>query len=423
MDKSMTDMFSQLKLPNGSSLPNRLCKAAMEENMCGPGQLPSEALINLYQCWADGGVGLILSGNVMVAPDALTGPGGVVLQKSTLDDPAARELFERWAKTGKSGDGQFWLQLSHPGRQVFASQGTQPVSASATKVSMAGAEKMFETARALTAREVQGVIDQFADAAAAAEQAGFDGVELHGAHGYLISQFLSPLTNLREDEWGGSLENRARLLLETVRAVRKRVKKSFGVGVKLNSADFQKGGFDQADAKQVVEWLNKEKVDIVELSGGSYESAAMAGVPAEGELTSTIAREMYFMDFAKDISKIAEMPLMVTGGVTKFSTVEAALASGGADIIGIAKAMAYAPALPNQWKAGENYDVDLPHIKWKNKLLKVMAGMSMTKEQLHLMGAGKPPKVKQNPILVIIKDRMRLRGLTKRYKNWLAAQG
>ena len=417
----MTDTFSELKLPNGSIVPNRLCKAAMEENMCAEGQLPSEELINLYKYWAEGGVGLILSGNVMVAPDALTGPGGVVLEKGTLKKPGARDLFLRWAHTGKSGGGQFWLQISHPGRQVFASQGTQPVSASATKVSMPGAEKMFVPARALTGQEIAAMAERFADTAEAAEAGGFDGVQIHAAHGYLVSQFLSPLTNLREDEWGGSLENRARFLIEIVRAVRQRVNKSFGVGVKLNSADFQRGGFDQDDARKVVEMLNNEKIDFVELSGGSYESAAMAGVPAEGELTSTIAREMYFIDFAKEIKKSAKMPIMVTGGVTKFETVKAALASGGTDMVGIAKAMAYAPHLPKQWQAGENLNIEIPEMKSKNKLLRVMAGMAMTKKQLHLMGDNKPPKVKISPILTIVKDRIRLSGLTKRYKKWLSA--
>lgn len=419
----MTDMFDALKLPNGTSIPNRICKAAMEENMAGPGQLPSEELIKLYKAWAEGGVGIILSGNVMVDPRALTGPGGVVLQKGTLDDPKAKALFEKWAQVGKSGPGQFWLQISHPGRQVFASQGTQPVSASATKVAMEGADKMFVTARALTSDEIWGMIERFADAAEAAKQSGFDGVQIHGAHGYLASQFLSPLTNLRDDEWGGTLEYRAKFLIEIVRAVRKRVGKTFGVGVKLNSADFQKGGFDQEDARKVVQMLNSENVDFIELSGGSYESAAMAGVPAEGELTSTIAREMYFIDFAKDIRKIAKMPIMVTGGVTKRETVKQALDGEGADIVGLAKAMAYAPGLPNQWQADQNLDIALPQLGWKNKLLKVMAGMAMTKEQLHLMGAGKPPKLKQNAVLVIIKDRLRLRGLTKRYQKWLAETG
>lgn len=418
----MSDMFSELKLPNGSKLPNRLCKAAMEENMCDEGQLPGEALINLYKHWADGGVGLILSGNVMVAPDALTGPGGVVLEKGTLEKPGVRNLFERWAEAGKSGGGQFWLQISHPGRQVFASQGTQPVSASATKVEMPGAEKMFVTARALEVTEIASIVERFTHTAIAAQTAGFDGVEIHAAHGYLISQFLSPLTNLREDKWGGSLKNRARLLLDVVKSIRKNVSPSFGVGVKLNSADFQKGGFDQEHARQVVEWLNKEKVDLVEISGGSYESAAMAGVPEEGGVTSTIAREMYFIDFAKEISKTATMPLMATGGVTKFETAKAALKDGGIDIVGIATAMAYAPHLPKQWQAGENLEIELSNVSWRNKVFRVLANMAMTKRQMHLMGAGKSPKVKQNAVLVVIKDRMRLAGITKRYKKWLVDQ-
>ena len=154
----MTDMFSSLTLPNGTSLPNRLCKAAMEENMCGAGQLPSEGLFKLYRHWADGGAGLILSGNVMVAPDALTGPGGVVLTKETLADADAVKLFERWAEIGRSGDGQFWLQISHPGRQVYAAQGMSVISASATKVTLPGLEKMFVTARALDKSEIEGLI-------------------------------------------------------------------------------------------------------------------------------------------------------------------------------------------------------------------------------------------------------------------------
>ena len=196
----------------------------------------------------------------MVAPDALTGPGGVVLQKNTLDDPKAKALFEKWSKTGKSGVGQFWLQISHPGRQVFASQGTQPVSASATKVEMPGAEKMFVSARALTGDEIKGMITRFADTAEAAQQAGFDGVELH-ASPWLSSQSISftPYESSVMMNGAGLWKIAPRILLETVRAVRAWVGKSFGVGVKLNSADFQNGGFDEEDAKQVVKWLNKRK--------------------------------------------------------------------------------------------------------------------------------------------------------------------
>lgn len=418
----MSPLFSPLTLPNGSTLSNRICKAAMEENMSETGQVPGTALHTLYARWAKGKPGLVLSGNVMVDPYALTGPGGIVLEKGTLDAAATREKFETWARVGRPEGGQFWLQISHPGRQVYASQGTQPVSASATKVSMPGLEKMFTQAKALTGAEVRAQITRFADTAEAAQSAGFDGVEIHAAHGYLVAQFLSPLTNLRDDEWGGSLENRARFLLEIVRAVRARVGDAFGVGVKLNSADFQRGGFDVEDARQVVEWLSAESVDLVELSGGSYESAAMMGESDDGRVSSTAAREMYFVDFAKDISAAANMPIMVTGGVTKLETASAAMAAGGVDIVGIARAMAYAPNLPSDWQSEQNTQITMPKVGWKNRTLAALAGMSLTKEQLHLMGEGKQPRAKQRPVLAVIKDRMRVSKQTKRYKAWLAAK-
>jgi len=312
------------------------------------------------------------------------------------------------------------MQISHPGRQIYATQGTEPVSASATKVTMEGpAEKMFAKARALSGDEIRGIIKRFADTAHAAEICGFDGIQIHAAHGYLLAQFLSPLTNLREDEWGGPLENRARLLLEVVREVRKRVESTFGVAVKLNSADFQKGGFDIADARQVVEWLNGEDIDFVELSGGSYESAAMMGMAEDGRAQSTIDREMYFLDFAKDIGAAAQMPLMVTGGVTKMETAETALAEGDVAMIGIARAMGYNPSIPNDWKAGNNLHVSLPVVKWKNPLFKGLANMAMTKMNLYRMGDGQRPKTKPNPLISTVKQQMKQSGQTKRYKKWL----
>jgi len=416
----MSHIFTPLTLPNGQIVPNRLCKAAMEENMAEAGQLPGQALVNLYQQWADGGVGIILTGNVMVSPTAMTGPGGVYLGQETLAGAGNKERFETWAAAGKSGGAKLYMQISHPGRQIYATQGTEPVSASATKVTMEGpAEKMFAKARALSGDEIRGIIKRFADTAHAAEICGFDGIQIHAAHGYLLAQFLSPLTNLREDEWGGPLENRARLLLEVVREVRKRVESTFGVAVKLNSADFQKGGFDIADARQVVEWLNGEDIDFVELSGGSYESAAMMGMAEDGRAQSTIDREMYFLDFAKDIGAAAQMPLMVTGGVTKMETAETALAEGDVAMIGIARAMGYNPSIPNDWKAGNNLHVSLPVVKWKNPLFKGLANMAMTKMNLYRMGDGQRPKTKPNPLISTVKQQMKQSGQTKRYKKWL----
>lgn len=392
--------------------------------MAEAGQLPGEALVNLYQQWADGGVGLILTGNVMVAPDAMTGPGGIYLGQETFTEPEAKAKFERWARAGRSGGAKLYMQISHPGRQVYATQGTQPVSASATKVKMDGpAKNMFNEARALTTDEIRGMIKRFADSAHAAEIAGFDGVQIHSAHGYLIAQFNSPLTNLREDEWGGPLENRSRFLLEVIREIRKRVEPDFGVAVKLNSADFQRGGFDVSDARQVVDWLNGEGVDFVELSGGNYESAAMMGMAEDGRAQSTKDREMYFLEFAKDIGAAAQMPLIVTGGVTKRETAEHALATGDVDIIGIARGFGYNPNLPKDWKAGEHLQVHLPVVNWKNDLFKGLANMAMTKMNLYRMGDGKRPQANPRPLLSTVKQQIKQAAQTKRYKKWLAERG
>lgn len=423
-------LFTPLTLPNGVSVQNRLCKAAMEENMAEAGQVPGQALINLYEAWSnaaaasDAGPGIILSGNVMVDPTAMTGPGGVVLEADTLNDPATREKFERWAKAGQAGGSKFVMQISHPGRQIFANMGVEPVSASATKVNLDGAAaKMFTQARALTGDEIRGQIRRFAETALAAQGAGFDGVQVHGAHGYLVAQFLSPLTNLREDEWGGSLDNRARFLLEIIRAIRDRVNPDFIVGVKLNSADFQKGGFDIADSEQVVDWLNAEAVDFVEISGGSYESSAMMGNSEDGRVeSSTEKRELFFFDFAKRISSTAQMPLMVTGGVTKRKTAESALNEAGVDMVGIGRAFAYNPKLIADWKSDASLSIQIGRAKWKDKALGSLAGMAMTKQQLYRLGDGLPIKRQQVPIFALIGQQVKTAKLTKRYKAWLETQ-
>jgi len=424
-------LFTPLTLPNGVTVQNRLCKAAMEENMADAGQVPGQSLINLYTAWsnaassengaADAGPGIVLSGNVMVDPTAMTGPGGVVLEAGTLENDTLRGKFETWAKSGKAGGSKFVMQISHPGRQVFAAMGVEPVSPSATKVTLDGAaNKMFGPARALTIDEIRGLIRRFAETALSAQAAGFDGVQVHSAHGYLAAQFLSPLTNHREDAWGGPLENRARFLLEIIRAIRARVNDNFIVGVKLNSADFQKGGFDIADSEQVVDWLNAEAVDFVEISGGSYESSAMMGNSQDGRVeSSTEKRELYFFDFAKRISETANMPVMVTGGVTKKTTAEMALNEAGVDMVGIGRAFAYNPELVADWRDDKSAEIEIGRAGWKDKALGSLAGMAMTKQQLYRLGDGLPLKGKQNALFALIGQQMKTARLTKRYKAWL----
>jgi 2,4-dienoyl-CoA reductase-like NADH-dependent reductase (Old Yellow Enzyme family) len=412
----LSPLFAPLTLPNGAVLPNRLAKAAMEENMADGEQLPGEELRRLYAAWSKGGVGLILSGNVMIDPTALTGPGGVVLDASQPLEP-----FKAWAKAARSGGGHAWLQLSHPGRQMMKAMGQGAVAPSAIGVQIEGASHLFPTPRALTPAEIAIIIERFATAAAMAEQAGFTGVEIHAAHGYLISQFLSPLSNRREDDWGGSLENRARLLLAVVKAVRARVSPGFCVGVKLNSADFQKGGFAAADAVQVVRWLNDLPVDLVELSGGSYESPAMAGAATDGTINP---REAYFVDFAREIGAVARMPVMVTGGIRRRAVAESALqpkdGRPGVAVIGIATALAFEPGLPAKWRDGQMPEVAIPPVTWKKKVFASLAAMAIVKVQLHRIGAGRAPKRKVSPLFALIGSQIATSRRTKRYKAWVA---
>ncbi|WP_229118062.1 oxidoreductase [Enemella evansiae] len=231
-------------------LPNRLVKAAMEENMAGPGQLPDERLFRLYRRWSSGGAGLLITGNVMVHAAALTGPGGVV-----LDAAAPLEPFREWASAGRSGGAKIWMQINHPGRQVLADMPGVAWAPSAIRVDLGRNSKRFAEPTEMTEAQIAEIIERFRVTAQRAEEAGFDGVEIHAAHGYLLSQFLSPLANRRTDHWGGSLQNRARLLVEIVRTVRAVVSPGFAVAVKLNSADFQRGGFDAADAAAVIGML------------------------------------------------------------------------------------------------------------------------------------------------------------------------
>ncbi len=407
-------LSSLLQLPNGSTLPNRLAKAAMEENMAAPGQLPSPAMHSLYQAWAQGGVGLIITGNVMVDGRALTGPGGIVLERDTPLDS-----FTEWARVARQRGAQVWMQINHPGRQVMADMGGTAWAPSAVALDLGKHSKLFAQPQAMTEAEIQETITRFADTAQAAERAGFTGVEIHAAHGYLISQFLSPLTNQRNDAWGGTLAKRARILLDVVRAVRARVRPDFCVAVKLNSADFQRGGFSQDDAKHVIQWLNELSVDMVELSGGSYESPAMQGHTADGR---TLAREAYFLEFATALAGVARMPVMTTGGIRRRVVAEQVLNSGVA-VVGIATALAMVPDLPTQWLAGQDPVASTPTVDWKDKAMAGLAHMALVKRRLRALGAGARGAAGQHsPLFTLVYDLMRSYWLTRRYRRWQLAR-
>ncbi|WP_087687633.1 NADH:flavin oxidoreductase/NADH oxidase family protein [Pandoraea sp. PE-S2R-1] len=403
-------LFTPLTLPNGTTIPNRLAKAAMEENMADADHAPSDALLRLYDAWARGGAGLILTGNVMIDAQAMTGPNGVVLQ-----DDAHLERFRRWADTARAQGAQIWMQLNHPGRQMQSALGQPTVAPSAVALDLGSLSKRFAVPRELTPADIADVQARFVRSAELAERAGFNGVQIHAAHGYLLSQFLSPLTNKRQDAWGGSLENRARLLIDVVRAVRQAVSPGFAVAVKLNSADFQRGGFSADDAKRVVELLNSLGVDLVEMSGGSYEAPAMQGQARDGR---TLAREAYFLEFARDITAVARMPLMVTGGVRRRTVAEQVIDSGVA-MVGIATALSIDPALPRHWRDGKHSEPNLRPITWKSKTLGSLANMAVVKFQLNRLSAGRTTKPDVSPLRALILQQIATACQTRRYRQWM----
>ncbi|ALC31417.1 NADH:flavin oxidoreductase/NADH oxidase family protein [Streptomyces sp. CFMR 7] len=405
------ELFAPLPLRSGQVLKNRIAKAAMEENMAGAGQLPDERLFTLYRRWAAGGTGLLITGNVMVHAEALTGPAGVV-----LDENAPLGPFTEWAESGKSGGGAIWMQINHPGRQVASGMPGVVWGPSDIGVSLGRHSSRFGRPTAMTPRQIDETVARYALTALRAEQAGFDGVEIHAAHGYLLSQFLSPLVNNRTDRWGGSLENRARMLLDIVRAVRAAVSPSFAVAVKLNSADFQRGGFDADDARQVIAMLEPLGVDLVELSGGSYESPAMTGRAADSR---TQAREAYFLELARDLVGTSPLPLMLTGGITRRATAQRVLDSGVA-VVGMGTALAVTPDLPHRWSRSREADRQLRPVNWSDKALASAAGMAQVRHQMRRIARGGSPRPGTHPAIALVSEQRRQRTALRRYRTWLS---
>jgi 2,4-dienoyl-CoA reductase-like NADH-dependent reductase (Old Yellow Enzyme family) len=354
----MNDLLARpLRLPCGAVLPNRLGKAAMTEGVADELLRATSRHETLYRTWSEGGAGLLLTGNVQIDRTDLERPGNVAIDVSEprTVSPEARQRLARWARAGTAAGNHLWMQLSHAGRQSPWYVTRRPSAPSAVQLRLLG---NYARPRALTEAEILALVERFAAAATIARDTGFTGVQVHGAHGYLASSFLSLVTNLRTDAWGGPLENRARFLLEVVRAVRRAVGPDFPVAVKLNSDDFRKGGFTSAECLEVVRWLDDESIDLLEISGGTYEQPRLFGAAGRAEdalpvRPSTRAREAYFLDYAAAIRQVARMPLMVTGGFRTRAGMEAALASGDCDLIGLGRPLCWQPDFPRRLLAHE----------------------------------------------------------------------
>jgi 2,4-dienoyl-CoA reductase-like NADH-dependent reductase (Old Yellow Enzyme family) len=395
----MTDpiqLNTPLVINTGTRVKNRIFKSAMSEQLGDANNAPTPQLIQLYRTWASGGTGLLVTGNVMIDRTALGEPKNVV-----LDEQSSSALFKRWAEAGTQNGTQLWMQLNHPGKQIPNLISKEPVAPSAIPLG-SGLEKTFNCPRELTNDEIEALIQRFAYAAGRAKEWGFTGVQIHGAHGYLVNQFLSPHHNRRDDQWGGSLENRMRFLREIYKAIRATTGDEFPIGVKLNSADFQRGGFTEEESMQVIQALQADGINLVEVSGGNYENPSMVGANAKA---STLQREAYFLDYAEKAQQLLDIPLVVTGGFRSAAAMNEALAAGSTDMIGIARPLAVEPDMANKLLDNPSYKLELKKLTTGIAKLDFAAMLDITwyEHQLARIGAGKATKPNLSPWLSVFR--------------------
>ncbi|WLF83347.1 NADH:flavin oxidoreductase/NADH oxidase family protein [Moraxella sp. ZY210820] len=378
-------LFQSFTFPNGTTAKNRFFKSAMEEQLAKSDK-PTQSLVNLYRTWAKGGAGVLVTGNVMINKEGKGSTHDVVV--SNEDD---LNMLKAWADAGKTDGTLMIMQINHAGKQ--SPKAVNPVPVAPSAVPLVGMDGFINPPRELQAFEIKELIDNFVKTAQIAQKAGFSGVQIHAAHGYLISQFLSPHHNTRTDDWGGSLANRMNFLLKIYQGIRENVRPDFLVGVKLNSADFQKGGFDENDSLAVVAKLSELGIDFIEISGGNYESPAMLA-----EKSSTRQREAFFLDYAEKARKISQVPLIITGGFRSETAMNDALKSGNLDLIGIARPLALMPDLPNQIQNGTYQTLTTNRIKTGfaplDKKVGAVLEMDWYMSQMRLIGEGKSPNPK-----------------------------
>ncbi|KAH7323339.1 NADH oxidase [Rhizoctonia solani] len=402
-----------LQMPfSGRIAKSRFLKAAMSEYMASWDMhdlskrgIPSDRLVRLYEKWGQAGYGIIVTGNVMLHPEQLEAPGNAILY-APYETPKRMEQFHRLATAGKAGGSLMIMQISHPGRQVPAFINPDPVGASDIKLKdqvmlVDCMDRTYGKPTPLDKKGILEVVDEYAYAAEAAYRTGFDGVQLHGAHGYLIAQFLSQSTNNRTDEYGGTIANglpdpaqRARIIGDIVRGIRSRVEDpSFVIGIKINSVEFQAKGFQPEEAAGLCKELEAMRIDFVELSGGTYEELGWKhneSAPRE----STKRREAFFATFAKEITPgLTKTIPYLTGGFRSASGMAEAIRSGICKGIGIARPAGSDPLLPVeiiQGRVGGATDVKLPPED-------IVTTILATGVQMESMARGRPVVDLSNP--------------------------
>jgi len=377
------DISTPLSLSGGIEIKNRLYKSAMSEQLGDSRHNPGVELARLYNTWSQGGIGISITGNVLIDRNALGEPKNVV-----LDEQSDLEQFRDWAEAASQNNTHVWMQLNHPGKQSPNFLSKTPVAPSAVPLEV-DIKSVFNLPRALTEPEIFDIITKFATSARLAKETGFSGVQIHCAHGYLLNQFLSPFHNRRKDDWGGSLENRMRMLVEVYRAIREKVGADYPVGLKLNSSDFKSGGFTAEESQAVALTMQNEGIDLLEISGGTYENPRMTGEKTGSALSE---REAYFIEYADTIRKELTIPLVVTGGFRSQKAMNRALASGVTDMIGLARPLAIEPDFPNKLLALPDYASAVQRPSTGIAILDYAAMLDITwyEMQLYRIGRGKP---------------------------------
>ncbi len=333
-------LFKSFTLPCGVVLKNRIIKSAMSDSLGDGTGHPTPEQSRLYQRWANGGAAASIIGEVQYTSQFAEKPGNLVLNANANLAP-----FRELAENGSENGSLLWLQLGHAGALSYQPT-SKPKGPSALDLPGLRCD-------ALTTDEIQQIPTEFARIALLAKNAGFGGVQIHAAHGFLLSQFLSPLFNKRDDEYGGSIANRMKLLLEAITATRNAVGPDFPIAVKLNSSDQLEGGLSEHESLQVVSALDQSSIDLLDISGGTY-------FPGAKNASDSAGSGPYFLSFAKRARALTTKPLMLTGGFKTRAQAEYALDSGVVDVVGLARVLALDPSLPNQWMADRSPEPTFP---------------------------------------------------------------
>jgi len=380
-----SNLLNPITLPCGVTIQNRIVKSAMSEGLGAANYAPSSALIHLYEKFCAGGSGIVITGNVMIDSNARGESRNVV-----IEDESHLDALKSWAASANNTQSALWVQLNHPGKQSPRTVSKHPVAPSA--IPLTGFMKLgFKNPRALEIDEIREIIRRFKVAATVVKKAGFGGVQIHAAHGYLISQFLSPLHNQRTDQYGGSLENRMRFLVEIYQAIRSGVGETFPIGIKMNIDDFKEGGMTPLEAVHIIQQLETLGLDLIELSGGSYESPVMMGASA---------KEGFFLETINAHRENIKIPLVITGGFRSKAVMETVIERGQADFIGLARPLVVAPDIPLKLKSNTFETIQLVRMKtgfkWLDKIIGPIVGLGAYEVQMHKMAHDQPVRFTKN---------------------------